>query len=871
MPSDSADRLPVGTVTFVLTDIEGSTRLWERDEAAMRRAMALHDDVLDQAAERAGGWVVRPRGEGDSRFLVFADALGAVTAAAAIERDLEAAVWPTATEIRVRIGVHTGVAQLRGGDYYGPAVNRCARLRSIGHGGQVLLSQASYELVRDSLPPGLGAVDLGEHVLRDLSRPEHVHQLVIDGLRTAFPALSSLSVIPNNLPVQTTDLIGRQSELFELRDLLGMHRLITILAPGGTGKTRLAIQLAADLAHAFSDGAYFAPLAQITDSGDIPQAIADAVGIQLAGDAPPFEQLLSFFRNKKQLVVLDNFEHVIQGTDLVSRILATAPEVRLVVTSRIRLNTTDEAVFALGGLDAEIIDGRPDPGSDAAQLFLETARRRNPGFVFTDSNMPALADILDMTEGLPLAIVLAASWADVLAIDEIASELRRSADFLESELLDLPERQRSVRAVFDSSWNMLDSSEQGLFARLSVFRGGFTRAAAEAVAGANLRQLSRLTGQSLLVVDQARSRFAIHELLRQYGEEHLRALGAAEETHTSFVVYFDGLMKEMASTIESGRRRIEVLHEIEPDIENLRSALRSGAGKGHLHRHAVIALWFYYEWKSSHLPAVELFTEAAKRFDEGATPEDHFLGDLSRSAVAWFLGLLGRTEEALAVGGPARDAVAESGTGRDLCFATNALNISLAYTGQGDRLGEECRQAIARADPLADRWWVAMLEVWAGFAQLQAGRFDEVYDFLTSVRPVFEELDDSWGLIWVHETLAIVARAKGDLATARAEYDKQLAAARSIGNLRSVQYALNQLGGVSLELGDTAGAVAYIVEGLRLSGELGQIQEILGALTDLAEVYLAAESPEESAALLAGVLDHPDRGGRRRHDQVSTE
>ena len=293
---------PDGVVTFLFTDVQGSTSLWEDFGDLTMRALDQHDAVIDAAAEANNGVVVRPRGEGDSRFVVFHSAVDAVAAVAEMQAGLAAAEWATPRALLVRIALHTGASDLQLGDYYGPAVNRAARLRAIAHGGQSIMSASTWELVRDDLPSGVTIRDMGEHGLRDLTRPEHVYQIDIDGLPDSFPPLASLDSTPNNLPLQLTDFVGRETELAEAKRLIAENRLLTILAPGGSGKTRLAIQAAADLIADYPDGVFFIELADIDSSSEIVQAVAEALGIGLASDEDVQSQLLTYLANKTQLL-----------------------------------------------------------------------------------------------------------------------------------------------------------------------------------------------------------------------------------------------------------------------------------------------------------------------------------------------------------------------------------------------------------------------------------------------------------------------------------------------------------------------------------------------------------------------------------------
>ena len=345
------ENLPDGVVTFLFTDVEGSTRLWEEAPNSMMEALRLHDGVIGAAVGAHNGVSVKPRGEGDSQFVVFRSALDAVEGSAEVQLRLAAVDWPTPRPLRVRVSLHTGMADLQLGDYYGSAVNRAARLRAIAHGGQTVMSGSTWELVQDQLPAGVTVTDMGRHRLKDLTRPEHVYQINVDGLDDIFPPLASLDGVPNNLPIQLTDFIGRRSELAETKRLLGETRLLTILAPGGAGKTRLAIQAAADLITDYPDGVFFMGFADISSKGDILQTIAESLGLGLSSGEDLQTQLFTYLARKRQLLIFDNLEHLTDSGPILSAILRAAPQINVVATSRSRLNLTGETVLTLGGLE----------------------------------------------------------------------------------------------------------------------------------------------------------------------------------------------------------------------------------------------------------------------------------------------------------------------------------------------------------------------------------------------------------------------------------------------------------------------------------------------------------------------------------------
>ena len=384
--------LPTGTVTFLFTDIEGSTILWEQHSDAARSALVRHDALVEQIVAECGGVVVRPRGEGDSRFAVFARPSDAVTAAATLQQALYAEPWLIPAPLRVRMALHTGEADVRAGDYYGSAVNRCARLRAVAHGGQTLVSQTTHALVCDNLPPHFTLRDLGEHRLKDLVRSEHIFQLDVPDLPTTFPPLKSLELHPNNLPLQPTPFIGREQELERVRQRLGQPdvRLLTLTGPGGTGKTRLALQVAAELLDDFRDGVWVVELAPVGDPVLVPSTIAAALGIKETAGQPVLASLTAFVRDKQLLLVLDNFEQVVTAADVVADLLGAAAHLKILVTSRVVLGVYGEHDLLVPPLALPDLKRLPRLEQltqyEAVRLFVERAQAAKVDFQVTNQN-----------------------------------------------------------------------------------------------------------------------------------------------------------------------------------------------------------------------------------------------------------------------------------------------------------------------------------------------------------------------------------------------------------------------------------------------------------------------------------------------------
>jgi predicted ATPase/class 3 adenylate cyclase len=561
-----APALPTGTVTFLFTDIEGSTRLLQRLGEDYARTLWEHQRLLRAAFAEYGG--VEVDTQGDSFFVVFPTATAAVAAAATGTRALAAYAWPEGIAVRVRMGLHTGSPQLSvsGDRYVGLDVHRAARIAASGHGGQILLSDSARTLAAQSLPTGASLSDLGAHRLKDLQNLEPITQLTLNDLPSEFPPLKTLDQSEDHVPFPPTPFIGRERELALLKRLLSdpTIRLITLVGPGGIGKTRLAIEAAHKNSHSFH-GVYFVPLAQANSSDELLFAIADALKFTFAGalkttfagDKPPAEQLGAYLADRKPLLVLDNFEQLVESAPILADLQSSAPHLKLLVTSRERLNLTGEGVVPIEGVDVPVsVAADPWEDSTAIKLFLQSAQRARPDFALRDNAAEALR-ICQLVEGMPLAIELAAAWVRLLPCAQIVMRLEQSLDFLASPLRDAPERHRSLRAVFDHSWSLLSQPEQTALARLSMLRGVFDLDAAEAVGEAPLLLVASLTDKSLLQPD-GQGGYATHELTRLYGAERLTQQPDLIQRQEQAITYLSEAA-ERANAISAHRRAAALL------------------------------------------------------------------------------------------------------------------------------------------------------------------------------------------------------------------------------------------------------------------------------------------------------------------------
>jgi predicted ATPase/Flp pilus assembly protein TadD len=571
--------IPTGTVTFLFTDIEGSTQRWERDSNAMRTALARHNALVQSAIEAHGGYVFKT--VGDAFCSAFSIARDALAAAADATRALSAEDFSAVDGLLVRMAVHTGNAEARDGDYLGMAVNRSARLLSIGHGGQVLVSATAADLLQDDLPRGSDLRDLGAHRLKDLTRAERVYQLVAPDLRKAFPALRSLEQMPNNLPLQLTSFVGRDDDLAAIETLLKQHRLVTLVGTGGAGKTRCAIQAGAEMLDRFIDGVWLVELAPISNASLVAGAVAQTLGAREIPNHPLLDTLVTFLQRRELLLILDNCEHVIDEVRRVAAaVLRGCAGVRVLATSRENLGIAGEQVFRLPSLAA----------AGAVTLFADRARASNPNFALTAENEPFVEEIVTQLDGIPLAIELAAARTLVLSPERLAIRLQERFRVLTGGDRNAQPRQQTLRAAIDWSFDLLDERERRLFRRLSIFAGGWTLAAAAEVCGdegvtdewAVLDTISALVDKSLVVAEALSNdrRYRMLYSIREYALERLAEAGEKEMAAGRHARHYAGFVRGLAP-LAVAMEDLEWKRFFVSELDNVRAAVEWTIFEGH--------------------------------------------------------------------------------------------------------------------------------------------------------------------------------------------------------------------------------------------------------------------------------------------------
>jgi predicted ATPase/class 3 adenylate cyclase/DNA-binding CsgD family transcriptional regulator len=707
--------LPTGTVTLLLADVEGSTRLWETQPEEMAAAIARLDQMVSEAIATHDG--VRPveQGEGDSFVIAFARASDAVACALDLQR---APLAP----IRLRIGINTGEVRLRDeGNYIGPTINRTARLRELAHGGQTVLSGATEPLVVDQLPPDVSLTDLGTHPLRDLPRPERVVQLGHPDLRNEFPPLRTpKALVSHNLPAQLTSFVGRQAEIRNLREALASNRLVTLTGAGGAGKTRLAVHVAAALAEEYGDGVCYVDLAPITHPAVVPVTAARALGLPDRPGRSTIDTLQQHLRDRHLLLVLDNCEHLLDASaSLVAALLGAAPRVTVLATSREPLGVTGEAGWQVPSLSLS---------DDAIELFADRARLARAGFTVDDDNAGVVTEICRRLDGMPLAIELAAARVRTLSLTEIVDSLHDRFRILTGGSRIAVRRQQTLRASVDWSHALLTDTERVLFRRLAVFLGGFDLDAARAVTGADgveryqvLDQLTLLVDKSLVVAENTggTTRYRLLETVRQYALEKLGESGEADAVRSRHCDYYTSMaaLLDAPARTDYGQR----LEQAEIEMDNLRNALGWNLETSDTERALSLASSLQPLWlaRGRILEGRAWFDTVVAEGDLNTieVPDAVRARALADTAVLniWIGGSLGRAERALAI-------ARELGDPALLARALIACGfIAGGFDYNAEVAGKYYSEAMVFARELDDRWSLSQILAWQANTGVNVG------------------------------------------------------------------------------------------------------------------------------------------------------
>ena len=853
------NNLPTGTVTFLFTDIEGSTQLWEKYPEEMKLAIARHDSILREAIESNHGFIIKTTGDGV--HAVFSTALDAINAAIVAQRNVQSPI--NGIKIKIRMGLHTGEAELRAGDYFGQSLNRAARIMSAGHGGQILLSSITAELAREHLSENTSLFALGEHHLKNLSKPEHLFQLNAIDLPTEFPVLKSSHAHQNNLPIQVTSFIGRERELAEAKQILEGARLLTLIGPGGTGKTRLSLQLATELLPSFNDGVWFIELAPITEPPLVLQAVAKVFDVREQPGLPITELVLNYLRDKQLLLILDNCEHLIEAcARLADQFLHASPNLKIIASSREALGINGETVYLVPSLVL------PDPSDvtrqallefESIQLFLDRASAANPKFSLTEKNASSVAQICHRLDGIPLAIELAAARITVFSAEQIAARLDDRFKLLTGGSRTALPRQQTLRALIDWSYDLLSEDEQKLFRQLSIFAGGWTFETAEAIfSDLNvLDLLTQLINKSLVVVEEsAESRYRFLETVRRYARDKLLDSGEGDHVRNQHLAYF----LELAETAElhlEGFEYLEWSTILNNEYDNIRAALEWALSKDiEAALRLVGAIPFFwltkgysaegYRWAKEVLEKAKAYTnnnpDVGKRFFSA-----HAKAYLALSRMATDLG---DNEVVCSAAGESVALARKSGDKQILSYALAHLASGKANLGDVGEAYKIAQESLAIAREEGNGYVLGYALVMMGeLTAIAIQDFEKALAYSEEAIAISEAVGNRWGSSMTIFGLGFYARSIGDYEQARSRFRACLPVFIEFGDKHRINMIQSELAHIEREQGQFKQAFPMYRETLLEWQRLGHRAALAHQLECFAFIAKVQEQPERAAKL----------------------
>ncbi len=855
-------------ITILFTDIEGSTRLWEQEGAQMSMALTRHDAVARGAVEGNHGIIVKTTGDGI--YAAFDDPLDALLATLTLQRSLIDPATTNGIPIRVRCGLHLGEVERRDNDYHGNAVNRTARIMSAAHGGQILVSQAMVDRVAERLPPAVALRDLGIVRLKDLSSPEHVYQVLHPALRQDFPALRSLEATPNNLPQQLTSFIGRERELEEATTLLKTTRLLTLLGMGGLGKTRLSMQIAAEVIDGFPDGVWFVDLAPVVDPAFVPATAAQVLNVREEPGKPLTQTLCAHLKSHKALLILDNCEHLVAAcADLANALLRGAPEIRVIATTREALRVPGEQTYPVRPMvvPERTADVETLARTDFVQLFLERARLQKPGFTLTEGEAPAVAELCARLEGIPLALELAAARLRALSVREINARLKDRFKLLTSGGRVLLQRQQTLHALVAWSYDLLQENERLVFDRLSVFAGSFPLSGAEEVCGAEplapedvLDLVSSLVDKSLVMAEEqaGSTRYRLLETLREFGKARLTEHNEFGVTAARHCNHFLTLAKTARRGLQ-GPEQAEWIRRLEIDLDDLRVAIALALSGG---VDPILAVKFEVALMSFRI--LRGYVTEGRNFVRAALALPAVQASDVAHAHALYVGAgladdQGDNAEAVQMLEACLDLRRKLGQPVETAATLSTLSLVRLHAGDATKAREGEEEAVTIFRQQEDRIGEAigllhLGEICAYIADDAAAR-DNFERCLAIAKDIESREIEAECERWLGES----ALEAGDVAAARARFVRSLEVCREAEDKRNEATVLWWMGKTALAAGDWELARIRLSDALRAFQTFEMKSELLDCLEDHARLKLHEGATEGTVRLYAATAAYHDR------------
>jgi len=901
--------LPTGTVTFLFTDMENSTKLAHEYADEWESMRARHHDILHDAIESNHGYVFQIIG--DSFSTAFHTAGDALKAAIKAQVYLKNEVW-IKSPIKIRMGIHTGAAHVgniedRSGGYIGYiTLSFVQRVMSIGHGGQILISNASYELIRNELPDKVTLQNMGNHHLKGLPNPEQIWQVNVPGLQHEFPPPSSSKVLSNNLPVQLTSFVGREKEIGKVKDVLARHPLVTLIGPGGTGKTRLSLHVAQEMLDQYSDGVWFVEFAPILDPILVPRTTAITIGLRDEPQRPIIDILCDYLHKKQLLIVLDNCEHLVDAcAQMAHKILQAAPNVRILASSREVFGITGETTYRVPSLELPELDFMAVESlmeHEATRLFVDRATSAVSTFSVTDDNASAIIQICRRLDGIPLAIELAAAKTRVLSVDQIAKRLDDRFHLLIGGSRTAMERHQTLQATIDWSYNLLSPAEQILFSRFSVFVGGWTLEAAESVCSDKntttktplkaydiLELLSQLINKSLVATDERNGeiRYQMLETIRQYANEELLKFGDTEKVQTQHLDYFTRISEEAEPKL-LGRDQLIWIEHLEHELDNIRAALEWSSKSGHVIAGLRLAgaLWRFWDVRNHWSEGRERLTALISRPEAKVRIRE-------RAKALYTAGLLAQIQNDHASAGPLYfEGLAisrELGDNQTIGYFLVGLARTWRRFRRDQDAGSLLDESLEIFQQLNDKWGIALLLEVRGnvaleqddfavagscraesvkiyreledkislsfaltglaFVMVCQGNYDQSVSLYEESLTLFREMGHKWGIAHSLNALGEVARCQGNYDRAKFFYEQSLSTSQEIGDKARIGASLHNLGYVSQHHGDYHQAVKLFNEGLIMAREVRDTLAVAVCLVGLAGQVQAMGYPKRAAQL----------------------